>query len=58
MIVKVRKNNCGGKTEKRSQNLNKGNAVAERSAKAKMSDYQGAMKFVSDKLGAEILKLK
>ena len=32
--------------------------VAERSAKAKMSDYQGAMKFVSDKLGAEILKLK
>ena len=32
--------------------------VAERSAKAKMSDYQGAMKFVSDKLGADILKLK
>ena len=32
--------------------------VAERSAKAKMSDYQGAMKFVSDKLGAEVLKLK
>ena len=32
--------------------------VAERSAKAKMSDYQGAMKYVSDKLGTEILKLK
>lgn len=32
--------------------------VAERSAKAKMSDYQGAMKFVSDKLGTDILKLK
>ena len=32
--------------------------VAEKSAKAKMSDYQGAMKFVSDKLGADILKLK
>ena len=29
MIVKVRKNNCGGKTEKLSQNLNKGNAVAD-----------------------------
>lgn len=32
--------------------------VAERSAKAKMSDYQGAMKEISDKLGADILKLK
>ena len=32
--------------------------VAERSAKAKMSDYQGAMKFVSDKLGTDILQLK
>ena len=32
--------------------------VAERSAKARMSDYQGAMKYVSDKLGTEILKLK
>ena len=32
--------------------------VAERSAKARMTDYQGAMKYVSDKLGAEILKLK
>ena len=32
--------------------------VAERSAKAKMSDYQGAMKYVSDKLGTDILKLK
>ena len=32
--------------------------VAERSAKAKMADYQGAMKFVSDKLGTDILKLK
>ena len=32
--------------------------VAEKSAKAKMSDYQGAMKFVSDKLGTDILKLK
>jgi len=32
--------------------------VAERSAKAKMSDYQGAMKFDSDKLGTDILKLK
>ena len=32
--------------------------VAEKSAKAKMSDYQGAMKYVSDKLGTDILKLK
>ena len=32
--------------------------VAEKSAKARMSDYQGAMKYVSDKLGADILKLK
>ena len=32
--------------------------VAEKSAKARMSDYQGAMKYVSDKLGTEILKLK
>ena len=32
--------------------------VAERSAKARMSDYQGAMKYVSDKLGTDILKLK
>ena len=32
--------------------------VAEKSAKARMSDYQGAMKFVSDKLGSDILKLK
>ena len=32
--------------------------IAERSAKAKMIDFQGAMKFVSDKLGTDILKLK
>ena len=32
--------------------------VAEKSAKARMSDYQGAMKYVSDKLGTDILKLK
>ena len=32
--------------------------VAEKTAKARMSDYQGAMKYVSDKLGKEILKLK
>ena len=32
--------------------------VAERSAKAKMSDFREAMKYVSDKLGTEILKLK
>ena len=32
--------------------------VAERSAKAKMSDYREAMKYVSDKLGTDILKLK
>ena len=32
--------------------------VAERSAKAKMSDFREAMKYVSDKLGMEILKLK
>ena len=32
--------------------------VAEKSAKARMSDYQGAMKYVSDKLGTEILRLK
>ena len=32
--------------------------VAEKSAKAKMSDYREAMKFVSDKLGTDILKLK
>ena len=32
--------------------------VAERSAKAKMTDFQSAMKYVSDKLGADILKLK
>ena len=32
--------------------------VAEKSAKARMSDYQGAMKYVSDKLGVDILKLK
>ena len=32
--------------------------IAERSAKAKMTDFQGAMKFVSDKLGTDILKLK
>ena len=32
--------------------------VAEKSAKAKMHDYQGAMKYVSDKLGSDILKLK
>jgi len=32
--------------------------VAERSAKAKMSDYRKAMKDVSDKLGTDILKLK
>ena len=32
--------------------------VAEKNAKAKMSDYQEAMKYVSDKLGIDILKLK
>ena len=32
--------------------------VVEKSAKARMHDYQGAMKYVSDKLGADILKLK
>ena len=32
--------------------------VAERRAKAKMSDYRDAMKYVSDKLGTDILKLK
>ena len=32
--------------------------LAERNAKAKMSDYQDAMKFISDKLGKDILKLK
>ena len=32
--------------------------VAEKSAKARMSDYRDAMRFVSDKLGTEILKLK
>lgn len=32
--------------------------IAERRAKAKMSDYRDAMKFVSDKLGSDILRLK
>ena len=32
--------------------------IAERSAKAKMIDFQDAMKFVSDKLGTDILKLR
>ena len=32
--------------------------LAERSAKARMSDYRGAIKYVSDKLGTDILKLQ